>query len=68
MLRLNRAQRTLLADTLRQAANIVFGGVVIGQLIGAEPASVSLAAEGIATWWVLVLAAVVMTAGKGFHD
>jgi hypothetical protein len=56
MLRFTRAQRSLIADTLRQLANIIFGAAVVGQLIGAQRLSVLLAVGGITAWWILFLA------------
>ena len=50
----------LIADTLRQLANIVAGTAVVGQFVRAEPFSPLLAAEGIAAWWVLVIVGVLL--------
>ena len=54
----------MIADTLRQLANIIFGAAVVGQLIGAQRLSVLLAVGGITAWWILFLAAVGFAGGK----
>jgi hypothetical protein len=55
MLRLDRAQRKALGDTLRQLANLVAGALVLGPFVGQRPASVTIAAAGIAIWIVFVV-------------
>jgi hypothetical protein len=64
MLRLDRKQRTVVADTLRQLANIVLGGTVIVQFVGAQPRSMLLAAGGIGAWWILFVTAVAFAGGQ----
>ncbi|PYR63752.1 MAG: hypothetical protein DMF87_05775 [Acidobacteria bacterium] len=64
MLRLDRRQRTIVADTLRQLANIMFGGTVIAQFVGTQSRSVLLAAAGIAAWWILLVVAVMLAGGQ----
>jgi len=54
MVRLTPPQARLLADTLRQLANIVIGAAVVGQFVRPEPLSPWVAGAGIAAWWVLV--------------
>src|SRR5262245_11200388 len=57
MLRLNRRQRTMIADTLRQLANTVVVASVGSQFVGSRSQSIAVAITGIMTWWVLLLAA-----------
>jgi amino acid transporter len=64
MLRLNQRQRTVIADTLRQVANVVFGAEVIGQFVTSQHYSLPLATAGLATWWVLFIAAVGFAGGN----
>ncbi|HEX2458611.1 MAG TPA: hypothetical protein VHJ58_00560 [Vicinamibacterales bacterium] len=51
MVRLNRQQRMLLAETLRDIANIAAGAMVFGQFIGSQTLSYSIAAFGMGVWW-----------------
>ena len=60
MLRLRRAQRTLLAETVRDIANIAAGAMVFGQFIGSQSFSLQIAAFGMATWMALVGIAIVL--------
>ena len=53
MLRLDRAQRTALSETLRELANVVAGILVLGQFIGEQPLSPWLILVGMAGWVVL---------------
>jgi predicted branched-subunit amino acid permease len=64
MLRLNRRQRTVMSETLRQLANIVLGGTVIAQVAGSQPRSAWVAGGGIGTWWVLLMVAIVFAGGE----
>jgi hypothetical protein len=54
MLRLKPEQRTLLAETLRDIANIAAGAMVFGQFIGSQAFSFKVAVFGIGVWMVLV--------------
>jgi hypothetical protein len=58
MLRLTRSQRSLLAETLRDIANIAAGAMVFGQFIGSQAYSLRVAVFGMGVWVTLVLAAV----------
>jgi hypothetical protein len=64
MLRFDRAQRTLTADTLRQLANIIFGAAAAGQLFGSQDRSVLIIGIGIGAWWVIFLVAVALARGN----
>ena len=59
MLRLSRAQRMLLAETLRDIANLAAGAMVFGQFLAAAMFSTTVAIGGMALWVVLVVTAVV---------
>lgn len=63
MVRLNREQRMLLAETLRDIANIVAGAMVFGQFIGSQTLSYSIAAFGMGVWVALVTFAMVLAGG-----
>ena len=65
MLRFNRRQLLLIADTLRQLANIVAGTAVVGQFVRSEPFSPRLALVGILSWWVLVIGSVLVVRTNG---
>ena len=54
------AQRTLLAETLRDIANIAAGAMVFGQFIGSQTFSVRIAAFGMGVWVALVAFAMVL--------
>ena len=54
MLRLNRSQRSLLAETLKDAANIAAGALIFGQALSERGFSVMFALLGIGTWMLLV--------------
>jgi hypothetical protein len=64
MVRLNPKQRTALADTFRQLANLAVGGLAIGQFVTAGPVSWSLLAAGCALWVVFVAFGLVLVAGE----
>lgn len=61
MVRLTQAQRALLAETLRDIANIAAGAMVFGQFIGSQTFSLSIAAFGMGVWVALVAFAMVLT-------
>ena len=60
MLRLTHPQRVLLAETLRDIANIAAGAMVFGQFIGSQTFSFRIAAFGMGVWIVLVAFATVL--------
>ena len=60
MLRLSRAQRMLLAETLRDIANIAAGAMVFGQFLGSQKFSFLIAAFGMGVWVALVAFAIVL--------
>lgn len=64
MLVFNREQRTLLAETLRDIANIAAGAMVFGQFLADEVFSPRLAVEGLAVWGVLVVSSLLLTGRK----
>jgi hypothetical protein len=53
----------LLAETLRDIANIVAGAMVFGQFIGSQTLSYSIAAFGMGVWVALVTFAMVLAGG-----
>ena len=57
MLRLKRAQRTLLAETLRDIANLAAGAMIFGQFLADAVFSQRVALGGMFLWIVLVLCA-----------
>jgi len=63
MVRLNREQRMLLVETLRDIANIAAGAMVFGQFIGSQTLSYSIAAFGMGVWVALVTFAMVLAGG-----
>jgi hypothetical protein len=60
MLRLKPRRRTVLVETLRELANLTAGALVLAQFVGRQPLSLRLALAGIASWLVLVGAAVLL--------
>jgi hypothetical protein len=58
MLGLDESQRSLLADKISDVGNLTAGALVLGQFVGGVPVSTSLVAVGIASWFVLMGAAV----------
>lgn len=60
MLRLRRAQRTLLAETLRDIANIAAGAMIFGQFLADAMFSTRVAFGGMALWVVLVVCAILL--------
>jgi hypothetical protein len=53
MLALGREQRVLLAETVRDMANVAAGAMVFGQFLGAQMFSVWIAVGGAAVWIAL---------------
>jgi hypothetical protein len=53
----------LLAETLRDIANIATGAMVFGQFIGSQTLSYSIAAFGMGVWVALVTFAMVLAGG-----
>jgi len=58
MLVLRRGQRELLADTLKDFANIAAGAMIFGQFLGEQPFSISVGFVGFLVWIVFVTYAV----------
>ena len=54
MLRLGPLRRRLLAETLRELANLVVGALVLGQFLVQQARSPWLMLTGIALWFVFV--------------
>jgi len=54
MLRLKRAQRTVLIETLRDAANVAAGALIFGQALSDRDYSLALGALGVSVWLVLL--------------
>ena len=67
MLRLGPRRRRLLAETLRELANLVVGALVLGQFVGQQAPSPWLMSTGIAVWFVLVGASLWLRDEKA-HD
>ena len=61
MLRLNQQQRTELGETLRDAANLIFGGLVVGQFLTDQPLSWAVLVGGLLLWIVIVTIALLLT-------
>ena len=61
MLRLGRARRERLAETLRDIANIAAGAMVFGQFLGSQPFSFRLAIFGVVMWTTFVAFAITLT-------
>ena len=60
MLRLNGTQRSLLAETLKDGANVAAGALIFGQALSDRGFSATLAAAGVATWVLLAAFAVAL--------
>ena len=60
MLVLTREQRILLAETIREMANIAAGAMIFGHFFGGQAFSWTAAASGIAVWVVLVAWSIVL--------
>ena len=65
MLRWTRRQRQVLVEELPDLANLVIGGLVVGQFLGERPFSMTLAFVGIAVWVVLTGFAIVVARDQG---
>ena len=50
----DRQQRVLLAETLRDIANIAAGAMVFGQFLGTQTFSIGVAVSGVSVWAGLV--------------
>jgi hypothetical protein len=68
MLRLKPSQRAVLADKLPDAANVVAGGLVVGQAVSGRPFSMALALLGIALWVTLMIVAVLLAPRRRDRD
>jgi hypothetical protein len=58
MLRLQRSQRVLLSETVRDVANVAAGAMVFGQFLGSGMFSIWVAVGGTVVWAALVAWAV----------
>jgi len=65
MLRLSSRRRGILAETLRELANLCVGVLALGQFVGTRPWSFWLVLAGVAWWFVLVGLALLFAEG---HD
>ena len=63
MLRLTKAQREWLADKLADLANLAAAGLVLGELLGDGPVSITLLAFAASAWIWLTLMALVTAGG-----
>ena len=64
MVRLQQEQRTLVAETLRDIANIAAGAMVFGQFLGSQAFSLWIAVFGAGLWAAFVGLAIVLTGGR----
>ena len=53
-LRLDRGQRSLLADKLSDVGNLAAGALIFGQALGEQSISLKLLAAGLVTWIVFL--------------
>ena len=60
MLVLKPAQRRLLAETVRDIANIAAGAMVFGQFLGSQMFSLWIAVGGVTLWIALVAWAIAL--------
>lgn len=65
MLRLKRAQLSVLVETLRDAANVAAGALIFGQALSERAYSPTLAVVGICTWIALVAFAFALASMEG---
>ena len=65
MLELSPEQRVLLAETLRDVANLAAGAMLFGQLLTERPFSLSLGILGVALWGCLVAFAMAVAGRRG---
>jgi len=65
MLRLKRAQLTVLIETLRDAANVAVGALVFGQALSERGYSPAPALTGICTWAAPVVFAFALASLEG---
>ena len=64
MVVLTPQQRRLLAETIRDIANVAAGAMVFSQFVAGTQFSPRLAAAGVAMWIVLVLCAIIAAKGS----
>lgn len=64
MLEFSVEQRVLLAETLRDIANIAAGALLFGQFLSDRPFSVPLGIMGAALWFCLVVFAIAVAGRK----
>lgn len=57
MLKLSPDQRKLLAESLKDAANVGAGVMLFGQTVGSAPFSLATFATGLLLWFVLTIVA-----------
>jgi hypothetical protein len=60
MVRLKQSQRALLAETLRDVANIAAGAMVFGQFLADATFSTAVAFGGTGLWVVFVVCAILL--------
>ena len=60
MLKLKRAQRTVLIEALRDTANVAAGALIFGQALSEHGYSATLAVLGIGTWAAFLVFAIVL--------
>jgi hypothetical protein len=65
MLGLTQGQRILLAEKLCDAANLVAGALLVGQLVGDQPFSVILGLSGLLPWVAILAFAVWLGSDRG---
>jgi hypothetical protein len=63
MLTFTRAQRRMLADKLRDAANVAAGAMVFGQFLGGGGFSLRVAVAGLIVWTIFPGSAIGLTQG-----
>ena len=63
MVVLTKEQRILLAETVRDIANIAAGAMIFGQTLGGYPFSWSIAAGGVVLWIAFVAWSIVLVRG-----
>jgi hypothetical protein len=64
MLELSHEQRMLLAETVRDVANIAGGAMIFGQVLAERPFSLFVAVLGVALWLCLVACAIAVARKK----
>jgi hypothetical protein len=61
MVRLGTKRRGVLAETLRELANLIVGAFVVGQYVAPQPPSIALLVSGLAAWLALVIMSLIVT-------